>query len=157
MNKKLFWLYVTSLSRSIRLVMFEKYNFMLMLFWWLFTFIIAFVTRSLYPGAGLVVVGLAFFTQKRVYRFMERFKSSLIKIGDYVEFVEDTESSYVQKFKTAKVLRKMRGEDVAITGLFDESLIPMYTHFYLVEMEDKNIIVPYEWILSIDMEGLAEL
>ena len=157
MNKKLFWLYVTSLSRSIRLVIFEKYNFVLMLLWWLLTFSVAFVTRSLYPGAGLVVVGLAFFTQKRVYKFMDRFKSGLIKIDDFVEFAEDTENSYVQKFKTAKILRKMRGEDVVITGLFDEALIPMYTHFYLVEMKDKNIIIAYEWILSIDMEGLAEL
>lgn len=157
MNKKLLWLYVSSLSRSIRLVMFEKYSFILMVLWWLFAFIIAFITRSLYPGAGLVVVGLAFFTQKYVYRYMERFKSVLIKIGDYVEFAEDQENSYIQKFKIAKVLRKMRGEDVAITGLFDEELIPMYRHFYLVEMNDKNIIIPYEWILSLDMEGLKAL
>ena len=157
MNKKLLWLYVSSMSRSIRLVIFEKYNFVLMLLWWLLVFVLAFITRSLYPGAGLVVVGLAFFTQKRVYRFMERYKSGLIKIGDYVEFAEDMENSYIQKFKTAKILRKMRGEDVVITGLFDEVLIPMYTHFYLVEMKDKNIIIPYEWVLSIDMEGLEEL
>jgi len=157
LNKKLLWLYVSSLSRSIRLVIFERYNFVLMVVWWLLAFGLAFITRSLYPGAGLLVVGLAFFTQKYVYRFMERFKSGFIKTGDYVEFVDDTENSYVQKFKTAKVLRKMRGVDVVITGLFDEALIPMYTHFYLVEMKDKNIIVPYEWVLSIDMEGLAEL
>ena len=157
MNKKLLWLYARSLSRSIRLVMFEKYSFILMVLWWLLTFIVAFVMRSLYPGAGLVVVGLAFFAQKYVYRYMERFKSLLIHTGDYVEFVEELQESYVQQFKTAKVLRKMRGEDVAKTGLFDETLIPMYRHFYLVEMKDENVIVPYEWILSLDMEGLKEL
>jgi len=141
----------------MRLVIFEKYSFVLMVLWWLFAFVLAFIARGLYPGAGLVVVGLAFFTQKRIYRYMERFKSGLIKIGDRIEFAEDTQNSYVQKFKTAKVLRKMRGEDVAITGLFDEELIPMYSHFYLVELEDKNVIIPYEWILSIDVEDLEEL
>jgi len=141
----------------MRLVIFEKYNFVLMVLWWLLIFALAFIARGLYPGAGLVVVGLAFFIQKHVYRYMERFKSGLINIGDHVEFAEDTQNSYVQKFKTAKVLRKMRGEDVAITGLFEEELIPMYSHFYLVELDDKNAIIPYEWILSIDVEDLAEL
>jgi len=157
LNKKLFLLYARSLYLSIRLVIFEKYNFILMVLWWLFAFILAFIARGIYPGAGLVVVGLAFFTQKYIYRYMERFKSSLIRIGDRVEFAEDTQNSYVQKFDTAKVLRKMRGEDVAITGLFDEKLIPMYTHFYLVALDDKNAIIPYEWILSLDVEELVDL
>ncbi len=51
---------------------------------------------------------------------------------------------------------RMRGEDVAITGLFSEDLIPFYSHFYLVEMDDKNAIIPYEWILSIDLEDVLE-
>lgn len=152
LNKKLFWLYLTSMWLSIRLVMFEKYHFVLLVLWWLFAFVVAFIARGIYPGAGLVVVGLAFVMQKRLFRYMERFKSMLIRIGDTVEFAEDEADGYIQKFKTGKVLRKMSGEDVATTGLINKELIPMYTHFYLVEIDDKNIIIPYEWVLSLDFE-----
>ena len=87
---------------------------------------------------------------------MEPFKALLIRKGDRVEFAKDQQEGYVQKFESAKVLRKMRGEDVALSGLFDKELIALYSHFYLMEQEDKNIVVPYEWILSLEIEELEE-
>ena len=152
LNKKQFWLHISALGLSIRLILFEKYSFVLLLVWWLLAFALAFVARAIYPGMGLVVVGLAFVVQRPLYRHMARFRSALIKRGDMVEFVEDTQESYVQQFKRGKILEKMRGEDVAATGLFSEEMIPLYHHFYLVETPEKNMIVPYEWILSLDFE-----
>jgi len=145
-------LHLSSLSLFIRLVSFEKYDFILLLLWWLFAFVLAFVMRGLYPGLGLVVVGLAFFAQKPFYRWMAKYRSGLIRPGDLVEFVEDREESYVQKFMSGKVLQKMRSEDVLKTGLFEEELLPLYSHFYLIALEDKNVIVPYEWIVSLDFK-----
>jgi len=156
LNKKLFWLYVTSLWRSIRLVMFEKFSFILLVVWWLMAFSVAFVARGLLSGSEFIVLAIAFLLQKRFYRFMAPSKAKLIRIGDDVEFAEDQENSYVQKFQSGRVLQKMRGVDVAKTGLFSEELIPLYSHFYLVELKDKNVVVPYEWILSIDFEDVLE-
>ncbi len=157
MNKKLFWLYLTSMWLSIRLVIFEKYSLILRMLWWLVAFALAFVARVLYMGSEFVVLVIAFLLQKWFYRLMEPSKAKLICIDDSVEFAEDQEDSYIQKFKSGKVLRKMRGEDVALTGLFSEELIPLYSHFYLVELDDKNMVIPYEWILSIDLVELPEM
>jgi len=156
LNKKLFWLYITSMWLSIRLVMFEKYSFILLVVWWMMAFAIAFVTRGLLSGSEFIVLALAFLAQKHFYRYMEPLKAKLIRIGDDVEFAEDEENSYIQKFQSGKVLQKMRGEDVLKTGLFSEELIPLYSHFYLVKLEDKNVIVPYEWVLSIDLPDVLE-
>lgn len=142
--------------RSIRLVMFEKFSFILLVVWWMLAFAAAFAARGLYSGSEFVVLAAAFLLQKRFYRMMEPSKSRLIRIGDRVEFAQDEQESYIQKFETGKILRKMRGEDVLKTGLFSEELIPMYSHFYLVEMDDKNAVIPYEWVLSIDFEDVLE-
>ncbi len=157
LNKKLFWLYVTSMWLSIRLVMFEKFSFILLVVWWVMAFIVAFVARSVLSGSEFIVLAAAFLLQKRFYRLMEPSKSKLIHVGDSVEYAEDQQESYIQKFKSGKILRKMRGEDVVQTGLFSEDLIPLYSHFYLIEMEDKNAIIPYEWILSIDLVELPSV
>ncbi len=157
LNKKLFWLYVTSMWLSIRLVMFEKFSFILLVVWWVMAFIVAFVARSVLSGSEFIVLAAAFLLQKRFYRLMEPSKSKLIRIGDSVEFAEDQQESYIQKFESGKIVRKMRGVDVAKTGLFSEEMIPLYSHFYLVELEAKNVIGPYEWILSIDLIELPSI
>ena len=156
LNKKLFWLYITSMWLSIRLVMFEKFAFILLVVWWMMAFAVAFMARSFLSGSEFIVLAAAFLVQKRFYRLMEPSKAKLIRIGDDVEFAEDEENSYIQKFQSGKVLQKMRGEDVAKTGLFSEELIPLYSHFYLVKLKDKNVVVPYEWILSIDLVDVLE-
>jgi len=156
LNKNLFWLYLRSMWLALRLVLFEKYTFVLMLIWWSLAFVVAFAVHGFGNGSEFIALGIAFFLQKHVYRLLDPFKARLINIGDRVEFAEDQENSYIQKFNNAKVLRKMRGEDVAKTGLFAEELIPFYSHFYLVELDDKNVIIPYEWILSIDLDEVIE-
>ena len=156
LNKKLFWLYVTSMWLSVRLVMFEKYSFILLGVWWMMAFAVAFIVRSLLSGSEFILLAAAFLAQKRFYRLMEPSKAKLLRVGDQIEFAEDQADSYIQKFERGKILQKMRGEDVIKTGLFSEELIPLYSHFYLVKLEDKNIIVPYEWILSIDFMDALE-
>lgn len=141
---------------ALRLVLFEKYAFVLTVLWWLLAFSVAFGVHGFGNGSEFVVLAIAFFLQKHVYRLLDPLKAKLIYVGDTVEFAEDQENSYIQKFSMAKVLRKMRGEDVAKTGLFSEELIPFYSHFYLVELDDKNAIIPYEWILSIDLDEVTE-
>ncbi len=157
MNKKLFWLYITSMWLSVRIVLFEKYAFVLMLVWWVPSFILAFAVRPLYSGSEFIVLGVAFLLRKRFYLSMANTRARWIRRGDWVEFVEDGHEGYIQVFKHGKVLRKMRGEDVALTGLFEKELIPVYSHFYLLEMEEKNIIVPYEWIVSIELKDVPEV
>jgi len=158
MNIKELWTYVSSMWLYIRLVLFEKYGFFMALLFWVLTFVVAFILHGLYQGLGVVIVILAFAFQKKFYRFMETKKARLLRKGDRVEFAEGEEESYVQKFNRGKILERMRGEDVLLTTLFDAELVPFYSHFYLIEMEEKNTIIPYEWILSIDPTelGIAE-
>ena len=139
---------------SIRLIMFEKYSLLIKSLWWTLVFSVALIAHFILPWSELAVVLLALLVQKRFYRVMEPLKAYLIRRGDRVEFAQDEQEGYVQKFESAKMLRKMQGEDVALSGLFEKELIDLYSHFYLMEQEDKNIIVPYEWILGLEIEGL---
>ena len=115
---------------------------------------VALIAHFTLPWSEVAVVLLGFFAQNKFYRVMELLKAHLICKGDRVEFANDQQEGYVQKFESAKVLRKMRGEDVALSGLFEKDLIDLYSHFYLMEQEEKNIIVPYEWILGLEIEDL---
>ncbi len=155
MNIKELWTYVSSMWLYIRLVLFEKYGFFMTLMLWVTTFVVAFILHGLYQGLGLLIVILAFAFQKKFYHYMESKKAALLRKGDRVEFAEGEEEGYVQKFNSGKILERMRGEDVLLTTLFDGELVPFYSHFYLIEMEDKNTIIPYEWILSIDTTELG--
>jgi len=129
---------------------------MLLAVWWFAVFMLAFMLRALYPGLGLLAVGIAFFLQRYVYRYMARYRPLLIKEGDLVEYAEDQQKGYIQKFNRGRVLRKMRSEDVAKSGGFPQEMIPLYSHFYIVSLEEKNVIIPFEWLLSLDFEEELE-
>jgi len=139
---------------SIRLIIFEKYPLVMKILWWVPLLSIALIAHFILPWSEMAVVLLGLLAQNMVYKLMEPMKAYLIRKGDRVEFAQDEQDGYVQKFESAKVLRKMRGEDVALSGLFDKELIGFYSHFYLMEQEDKNIVVPYEWILGLEIEAL---
>ena len=139
---------------SIRLIMFEKYPLVIKSLWWMVVLSVALIAHFILPWSEVVVVLVGLLSQKSFYRVMEPLKAHLIRKGDRVEFANDQQEGYVQKFESAKVLRKMRGEDVALSGLFEKDLIDLYSHFYLMEQEEKNIIVPYEWILGLEIEDL---
>lgn len=114
--------------------------------------LVGYLTNALWSGGGIIILAIAIVMQRNYVRWMEQFKSRLIRIGDRIEFAKEEEGGYVQQFESARVLRKMRGEDVAISGFFLDEMVPFYSHFYLVELDDKNAIIPYEWILSIELE-----
>ena len=156
MNKKLFWIYLTSMWLSIRLIMFEKFPLVLKIVWWIPLLVIALIAHFILAWSEVVFLVLGFLLQKIFYRYMEPLKAYLICKDDRIEFAQDEQEGYIQKFESAKILRKMRGEDVALSGLFDKELIGLYSHFYLVEQEEKNIVIPYEWILSLEIKEFVE-
>ena len=139
---------------SIRLIMFEKYALVSKVLWWMPLLSIALAAHFIFAWSEVGVVMIGFLLQNKFYKLMEPMKAYLICKGDRVEFANDQQEGYVQKFESAKVLRKMRGEDVALSGLFEKELIDLYSHFYLMEQEEKNIVVPYEWILGLEIEEL---
>lgn len=156
LNRKLFLPYLDTLGFSLRFILFEKYKEALMLLWWGSAAAAAFVLKELWTGGIFIAPVAAFVLQKRFYRLMGRSKSRLIRIGDSVEYAHAGDESCLQIFKSAKVLRKMRVEDAARTGLFPEEMLALYSHFYLVDMGKKNAVIPYEWILSIDPGELPD-
>lgn len=137
---------------AIRVIVFEKYKRVVITIWWVTALAVGYLVNSLWCGSGFMVLAIAVAMQRNYVRRMEQLKSRLIRIGDRIEFAKEEEDGYVQQFESARVLRKMRGEDVAISGFFSDEMVPFYSHFYLVEMEDKNAIIPYEWILSIELD-----
>ena len=157
MDKKTFWLYVTSMWLSLRVVVFENYTTVITYTWWLFTFIVAVAAHFIFFGSEVGVIVFALVFQKYVYVSMKKVKSKLIMRGDIVEFASDQDEGYVQHFKNAIVLRKMYAKDVKTTRLFSEALLPLYSHFYLVKLEDENAIIPYEWIVGLEIESLLEV
>lgn len=154
MNKRVFSLCLDAFGLSVRFVLFEKYSLVLMAIWWASAFVLALVFHDIWRGSGLIIAAAAVVVKKHFYGFMAPLKPTLIRLGDRIEFAEDNGESIIQTFKSAKVVRRMRGEDAAKTGLFSEELIPLYSRFYLVELKDKNTVIPYEWIVSIDPEDL---
>lgn len=157
MNKKLFLLYISSLWLAIRIVVFEKYRRVVLTVWWVTALLLGYLVNSLWCGSGFMVLAIAVTLYRQYAQFMEKFKPRLIRIGDRVEFAQEEEGGYIQKFGSARVLRRMRGEDVAISGFFSDELLPLYSHFFLVEMADQNTIIPYEWVLSIEVEELPSV
>ncbi len=157
MNRELFWRHIIALRLAVRIIVFEKYRRVMLTLWWTTALLLGYLTNSHLCGSGFMMLAIAVAGQRSYLRWAQKRKSKLIHVGDRVEFAEEEEDGYIQKFGSGRILRQMRGEDVAISGFFSNELIALYSHFYLVEMEEKNTIIPYEWILSIEPDALPSV
>lgn len=137
---------------ALRIVLFEKYGFVVTLFWWMLVTLGALFAFLVHPAAGSALLLLGALLFKRMKRVMLRNRYRLIRQGDRVEYALSDADPFTEQFATAKVLQYLRREDAAHTSLFDPELLPFYRHYYLVKTGKKSIIIPYEWIYAIELD-----
>jgi hypothetical protein len=139
---------------ALRIVLFEKYVPAVTLLWWMLVGIgavCAFLVHWI-AGSALFVFGVLLF--RKVKALMLKYRYRLIRRGDRVEYALPDADALAEQFATASVLQYLRREDVAHTSLFDPELLPFYSHYYLVKTGKKNSVIPYEWIVSIELDDV---
>jgi hypothetical protein len=135
-------------------ILFEKLSTVFMLVWWVFAACTALMGSFIDGVVAVAVAAAALLLYRPVWKMVHEGKYRLIRRGDTVEFTEPSESLTDQKFETAKVLRFMTVENVAASEAFSPEYLELYSHFYLVESGDKNRVIPYEWIITIETGAL---
>jgi hypothetical protein len=137
---------------ALRIVLFETYISAVTLLWWMLVGFVAIVAFLAHWAAGAVVLLFGALLFRRAKALMLTYRYRLIRRGDRVEYALPEADALAEQFATAKVLQYLRREDVSKTSLFDPELLPFYSHFYLVKTGKKNGIIPFEWIVSIELD-----
>ena len=152
MHKMAWWQTVRSLLLVGRVIVFEKYTLSVALFWWIFigVSVLIFYWLDYRVAVGIALLGLIFSGLFQGY--MVNLKHLLLRNGDRIEYALPDQGEMMQQFKTARLLRQMHVEDVAKRSLFDAEHLGFYTRFYLIDTGRKNIVIPYEWIMGIELE-----
>lgn len=152
---KIYLTYARTLYSVIRALLFEKYTQVITVAWFGFFAIVWIVFLPLHWSFSVTAMVIALIGYRFFYTKTLVLKQYLIALGDYVEYTPiDTSSSLDSDtlFKTCKILRRLKKEEVQLSGGFEKAYIEYYDTFFLCEEGNKNIFIPYEWILRIETE-----
>lgn len=156
---KMWFIYISTIFLVIRAIVFEKYTQFVAVVWFGFFGLIFLMFMSLHWSflVGIIIVSLVGYPP--LNKASIGWKYLLICKGDYVEYAPLDTSETLETaalFKTVKVLRYLKQDEVKVSGGFEREYLEFYEHFYLCEDKNKNIFIPYEWILRIETEYKAE-
>ena len=89
--------------------------------------------------------------------FFEKLKSPVLKrmllrLGDSIEFVQDSEEADFQTYERATIIEKLPIASVKKSSLFNKELIEYFEHYYLIKVKKKTLIIPFEWIIAIETD-----
>jgi len=133
---------------------FEKFTLVFFTFYSLIILSFSYVLLVVYWGASLVVLFLAVILFTKVLNSFQFLKRSLIHKGDRIEYADPRNQDTSEMFKMAKVLLKMKPDEVKKTSLISEELMEGNSHFYLVQADAKPIVIAYDWIMGLSPEML---
>lgn len=152
--RKLVWLQTLfSLLLVMRVLLFEKYEEVVLYTWWLVVVIAAVIFYWLDYRVALGVIVFGFLAASWFRKSMQSLKPRLLRSGDRIEYVfPDAELS--EQFRQAVMISPMPKEEVARRSLFDAGQIDEYSRFYLISAGKKNRVIPYEWIMGIEIGEL---
>ncbi|OQX59832.1 MAG: hypothetical protein B5M52_02145 [Helicobacteraceae bacterium 4484_230] len=153
MNKReMLWLYFHSISLALRVGVFEQFVLSVKIFWAAFILFLAALgyVVSLWVSVLFILLGILLY--KQVYSAAQRNKFRLLRKGDLVEYMLPDGSSPLQEFRRAKVRHRLNSKEVAAAKLFTEDEAELYEQFFLVDTGEKNIAIPFEWIMGIEFE-----
>lgn len=156
MRKSSWWQTLPMLVTVFRSVIFERFAIFVFIFWWLMTSLFALIVYWLDPTVAIAVLAFGAIMYPIFRRAIVFKKHILLREGDYIEYAIVTDEELVQRFKIGRLLRELSAETVVRQGLFDESDLGLYSQFYLVDDKSSNIVIPYEWVLGIEL-GLDEI
>lgn len=137
-----------------RVMIFEKFSAVFFFFYLLFVLSLGFVLSVIHWSAAVAVLLLGFLLFSRALQGFQFLKRALIRKGDRIEYADPNASQTNQIFKKAKVLLKMRFDEVQKSRLIPQELMEGNRHFFLVETKKKPTIIAYDWIIGISPEML---
>ena len=152
MDKRMWLWYLGALWRGIRAIMLERTRTSALVFWSALSLGLILAALSVSAIAALIVFGgavLFYFpfdvrARKNAWR--------LIRAQDRIEFATpQTEMA----FEHGNVVIRLTQDEVRRSGGFDPLLVDDFTHFCLVEQDGATSIIPFEWIIGIELEDLG--
>ncbi len=153
MSKWLWLQTIAALVKVFRIFLFEKLDLVVLIIWWLLALALTLIMYWLdYRVAiGVLIVAFAGFPYAR--SVIRRLKPLLIRSGDLIEYAQPSDT-LDNPFKTGIVVSAIPKEEVLKRRLFDVSMIEDYARFYLVMEQQKSKAIPYEWIVTIEVQEL---
>ncbi len=153
MSKKV-WLQTTvAMFLVIRVVLFEKYEQTIKYLWWILTFTVALIFYWLDYRVTVAVVLIGFLSSSFIQKMMQSLKPLLLKSGDRVEYVKP-DAELQEQFQQAGLISVIPKKEVLKRKLFDSEQIDEYDRFYLLAGKKKTFVIPYEWIIGIEISEL---
>jgi len=155
MPKVWLWLhYVHSLLLAGRIIVFEKTDTAAALVWTGVTLTVALIAAAYSTPLGLGVAGMMGILFFGFRGWVRRQRYRLIRTADRVEYAEfgSGETDYRQRFVSGVVLQRLGRDDVKRTGGYDAQLMDESKWFFIVKSPKQTKIVPFEWIVAIEID-----
>ncbi len=147
----------SQLFTVLRVMSFEKFSTVFFSFYIIIVLGLSSVFSVIHWAVSLVFFVLALLLFTKVLVRFEFLKRSLIHKNDRIEYADPQSQKSSEMFKIAKVLLKMKADEVKKTSLISQELMEGNKHFYLVQADDKPRVIAYDWIMGIRPEMLEEL
>lgn len=144
----------SQLFMLLRVISFEKFTLIFSVFYILFILSLSYVLSAVHWGVSLLLLLLAVVSLTRVLDNFQFLKRSLIHKNDRIEYADPSSEDSSKMFKMAKVLLKMKADEVRKTSLISEELMEGSHHFYLVQVDAKPTVIAYDWIMGLSPEML---
>ena len=138
----------------LRVMFFEKFTLVFTVFYILVILSISYVLSAVHWSVSLVVLVLAVLLYTKSLGGFQFLKRSLIRKNDRIEYADPRSEEASEMFKMAKVLLKMKPDEVKKTSLISEELMEGNHHFYLVQADEKPTVIAYDWIMGLSPEML---
>jgi len=151
--------YLRSLLLAFRVIAFEKTDAAAAAVWLPLALLIVLpsVLHSAAAGTAALAAAAALFFGMRFWARRNRFR--LIRTADRVEFADvdagDADERR-QRFATGVVLRRLESEAAGRMQGYSAELMEESRCFFLVASAQKTRIVPFEWIVGIEIEMTGE-
>jgi hypothetical protein len=152
------WRYLQEMVRAFRIIAFEKTDAVvlgLMLALALPLLLMLLQLSTLDAAIGAAAAGVCFYWVRRWGR-ANRFR--LIRTADRVEYAvaDMDENDYKQRFVTGVVLHRMENEEAEHSSTYSELLMAQSRHFFLVQSPEATRVVPFEWVVGIEIGDEGE-
>ena len=145
-------LYIRSVSLALRTVVFAQFNLSMKVLWGVMVSILALLGYAVSVWVMISVLLLGALLYRKFFALASKGRYRLVKKNDRIEYAPADEESMFQEFRIATVREHMRKEALAGGQLFDPDQLKYYTHFFLISDSEKSRLIPFEWIISIEVD-----
>jgi len=154
MPKMLMWLQgLRSLLLALRIIAFEKSDAVVCIVWAAAALpvVLALTMTSLLDGTAALAAAVVLFFPLREWGRRNRYR--LIRTADRVEYADTDrfEESRIQRFASGVVLRRLGLGEMKMTGQYDPELMEGERWFFVVSSPGATRVVPFGWIVGIDI------